>query len=126
MKTITIESCHDCKSYDGCENECMAAIGVVDDCPLHGIPSWCPLPDTQEQGWRDIVKALKDVTEYASRQYCTHEETCRGGAIWEICSMCGATWADDEGGKPADAGKMPAEIEQAYKVLASLPQDNKP
>jgi hypothetical protein len=38
--------------------------------------------------------------KYVERQQCLHEETHRGGAIWEICSMCGCKWADDEGGKP--------------------------
>lgn len=46
-KIVEIDSCHDCRSYDGCENECMAAIGVVDYCPAIGIPSWCPLPDSK-------------------------------------------------------------------------------
>lgn len=34
------------------------------------------------------------------RNTCQHEETHRGGTIWEICDSCGAKWADDEGGKP--------------------------
>jgi len=37
---------------------------------------------------------------YVESQQCLHEETHRGGAIWEICDMCGSKWADDEGGKP--------------------------
>jgi len=45
--------------------------------------------------------ALSEVTRYAEVQVCTHEETHRGGAIWEICDSCGASWADDRGGKPA-------------------------
>jgi predicted amidohydrolase YtcJ len=31
---------------------------------------------------------------------CQHEDTYRGGSIWEICSACGMKWADDMGGKP--------------------------
>ena len=76
------------------------------------------VPTTQEQEWQDIAKSLRIVTEYAARKICSHDETYRGGAIWEICSMCGAKWADDRGGRPADAGKMPKEIEQALELLA--------
>lgn len=47
-----------------------------------------------------MLEALRMVLNYAERETCKHEETWRGGAIWEICSCCGAKWADDEGGKP--------------------------
>ena len=37
--------------------------------------------------------ALRDVTDLADRNTCRHEETHRGGVLWEICDMCGAKWA---------------------------------
>lgn len=51
------------------------------------------------------------------RNTCTHEETHRGGAIWEICDSCGAKWADDEGGRPEFV--WPKEVESARQFLAS-------
>jgi hypothetical protein len=47
-----------------------------------------------------LVEALQDLLAYAESQICSHEETHRGGAIWEICDICGDCWADDDGGKP--------------------------
>ena len=46
---------------------------------------------------------------------CTHDNTHRGGAIWEICDDCGDKWADDRGGKPAF--KWPECVEKAYALL---------
>lgn len=61
-------------------------------------------------------EAFQRLLEYAESQICTHEETHRGGAIWEICDQCGAMWADDEGGRPEFA--WPKEIEDARAALA--------
>lgn len=66
--------------------------------------------------WRE---ALRRVTALAERNICSHEETYRGGAIWEICSSCGAKWADDEGGKPEFV--EPTEITEAHRLLATGP-----
>jgi len=49
---------------------------------------------------------------------CQHEETHRGGVIWEICDRCGTKWADDQGGRPA--WKDPAEWDQARSVLSQI------
>lgn len=65
-----------------------------------------------------LLCMLRDVTNYASRNHCAHEETYRGGIHWEICNQCGMKWADDEGGKPDDAGKLPDELGRAYEMLA--------
>jgi len=65
----------------------------------------------------EVTKTLSDLLEFAERNHCLHEETYRGGVIWEICSLCGAKWADDEGGKPSDAHKYPKQILQAQTVL---------
>ena len=62
-----------------------------------------------------LREALKHLLSYAERQICEHEETHRGGAIWEICDMCGAKWADDEGGKPEFM--WPDEIKAAHAAL---------
>ena len=62
-----------------------------------------------------LREALKHLLSYAERQICEHEETHRGGAIWEICDMCGVKWADDEGGKPEF--KWPDEIKAAHAAL---------
>ncbi len=67
-----------------------------------------------------LISALKDVTDYAAINTCLHEETHRGGVIWEICDTCGMKWADDRGGKPQSASEMPNVIKNAYKILADL------
>jgi hypothetical protein len=67
-----------------------------------------------------IVTVLRAVTDYAAQNTCLHEETYRGGSIWEICSMCGAKWADDEGGKPQDAHELPKCIVDAYELLGEM------
>jgi hypothetical protein len=66
------------------------------------------------------LSVLKAVTDYAARNTCLHEETHRGGAIWEICDQCGMKWADDEGGMPANAHELPKEIEDAYDLILEL------
>jgi len=43
--------------------------------------------------------ALKNLLDRDERNTCRHEETHRGGFLWEICDCCGAKWADDMGGK---------------------------
>ena len=68
-----------------------------------------------------LVRLLQSVLEYAERETCTHEETHRGGAIWEICDSCGKKWADDEGGKPDGAHDLPQVLIDARDFLHSLP-----
>ncbi|MCM4075457.1 LysM peptidoglycan-binding domain-containing protein [Pseudomonas aeruginosa] len=64
----------------------------------------------------DLLRGLVSEVE---RKTCCHEETHRGGAIWEICDSCGAKWADDEGGKPEFA--WPESVEKARAFLATHP-----
>ena len=64
-----------------------------------------------------LREALTQLLSYAERQICAHDNTHRGGAIWEICDDCGAKWADDEGGKPEF--KWSNEIEAARAALAA-------
>jgi hypothetical protein len=64
----------------------------------------------------DLLAALRAVLDRDMRNTCTHEETQRGGVIWEICDLCGAKWADDRGGKPE--WKDPPEWTAACAALA--------
>ena len=48
----------------------------------------------------ELAEALQKVCNKYASTLCAHDETYRGGLIWEICAHCGAKWADDEGGKP--------------------------
>lgn len=68
-----------------------------------------------------LLKVLTDITNFAEIQICPHDETHRGGAIWEICDSCGASWADDEGGKP-EFVEAPA-ISEARKYIQELMDD---
>lgn len=49
---------------------------------------------------KDDEALIRQLVEYIEQNTCQHEETHRGGAIWEICDGCNAQWADDRGGKP--------------------------
>ena len=64
------------------------------------------------------LEALKGAASLIERSICAHDETKRGGAIWEICCSCGAKWADDEGGKPEY--KEPEELIAVYTAIAAL------
>ena len=75
-----------------------------------------PAPSVPE-GWKQLVQELVREVE---RSTCAHEETHRGGFNWEICDMCGAKWADDEGGKPEF--KWPDAVEKARAMLAAAPE----
>ena len=67
-----------------------------------------------------LVEHLTAVLRYAENQTCLHEDTYRGGAIWEICDACGKKWADDEGGKPENASELPKVLIEAEDFLQSL------
>ena len=67
---------------------------------------------------QQALDALENVTQFAEAQICMHEETYRGGVLWEICSQCGAKWADDEGGKPKF--KWPKETNAARKTITAI------
>lgn len=62
-----------------------------------------------------LLSTLRDVTNLADNNICRHEETHRGGFLWEICNTCGAKWADDEGGKLPFV--EPPAIIKAYELL---------
>jgi hypothetical protein len=72
---------------------------------------------TTDDSSSNTVKIMRDLLYWAENNICLHEETHRGGAIWEICDACGAKWADDEGGKPAST--TPAPLQAAHDWLAA-------
>lgn len=57
------------------------------------------LPEVSQED-TEVIALMKEALKEIERNTCSHEETHRGGAIWEICDICGCKWADDEGGKP--------------------------
>ncbi|WP_175739971.1 hypothetical protein [Burkholderia ambifaria] len=73
---------------------------------------------TTDNSRADALTVLADLLSYAERQICMHENTHRGGAIWEICDDCGAQWADDQGGKPEF--QWPKEIVAARSLFNGL------
>ncbi len=56
--------------------------------------------NTRTNTTTELVEALRALLARDVHNTCHHENTHRGGAIWEICDECGAKWADDEGGRP--------------------------
>jgi hypothetical protein len=64
----------------------------------------------------ELLAALQALLRRDERNTCTHQETHRGGAIWEICDECGLNWADDRGGKPK--WEDPAEWQAARAAIA--------
>ena len=69
-----------------------------------------------------VMEIIAGLVREVERNTCTHEETHRGGFIWEVCDMCGARWAYDEGGKPEF--KWPEVVEKARAMLAAAPEAN--
>lgn len=67
-----------------------------------------------------LVDALEALLERDEQNTCRHENTHRGGAIWEICDDCGAQWADGQGGKPE--WKEPQEWVDARIVIHAARQ----
>jgi hypothetical protein len=65
-----------------------------------------------------LLEVLKGMLLRDERNTCRHEETHRGGAIWEICDSCGAMWADDQGGKPE--WEDPKEWTQARAAIKAV------
>lgn len=71
-------------------------------------------------GSTKIREHLEKVLQHAEQETCLHEETHRGGDIWEICDCCGMQWADDRGGKPEDAHEYPKVLRDARTFLESM------
>lgn len=79
-----------------------------------GLPTFYTHP---APGVPDGYVLVRGLVEHIELNTCTHEETHRGGAIWEVCDSCGARWADDEGGRPTF--KWPPIVEKARAELAA-------
>ncbi len=75
---------------------------------------------TMQKALQDCVEALERLKKRDKANTCQHEETYRGGVIWEICQSCGAKWADDRGGKPK--WKAPKEWSDAEFAIAQAKQ----
>lgn len=91
--------------------------GHVDDCDEIQIK----LLRERDEARGQIVQlysVLNRLVSFADNQICRHEETHRGGLLWEICDFCGAKWADDKGGKPEFV--EPKEISDAYRALGEI------
>lgn len=82
------------------------------------IDHWPGTPKYPDPRIAVLTKALEDLIKYSERQICGHEDTHRGGSIWEICDSCGQSWADDRGGKPEF--EWPEEIQEANLALAQV------
>jgi hypothetical protein len=66
----------------------------------------------------ELLEALERLLLRDMMNTCQHEETHRGGAIWEICDQCDAKWADDRGGKPK--WQEPVEWTLAESAIAAV------
>ena len=70
-------------------------------CPLHpNTPPAEPAGDELRRAVEDLIQAAEALLRRDEVNTCPHEETYRGGILWEICHSCGMKWADDEGGRP--------------------------
>lgn len=85
---------------------------------ITNLPSYKEAQKVAASELKPLLCVLREVTEYAARNTCLHDNTHRGGAIWEICDDCGAKWSDDRNPKPEDAHELPKEIQDAYDALA--------
>lgn len=70
-----------------------------------------------------LLEALNCLIGWAESVICQHNDTHRGGVIWEICDDCGLSWADDMGGKPEFS--WPGEVEAARAAIAAAQEDGK-
>ena len=113
---------------------------LIEALKAHRLPHDKPsqLADSFRIGWmacRELAQAesvqedaalqlIADLVRHIDRETCTHEETHRGGAIWEICNSCGSMWADDKGGKPEF--KWPDCVEKARAFLDAARKQGAP
>lgn len=76
-----------------------------------------PSPQPAGGEWIETMQAL---VRHIESETCTHEETHRGGAIWEICDGCGMQWSDDR--NPRTPFEWPKCVEDARAMLAASPK----
>ncbi len=70
------------------------------DAVMRALITTPPPPDAMAERVAALVEAAKRLLDRDQINTCQHENTHRGGYLWEICDDCGRKWADDEGGKP--------------------------
>lgn len=87
--------CGNCDAFTLQDTE-ADAIAAWNTRLAHSLPSQAD----ETSGERVLREALAALLTRDMRNTCQHENTHRGGSIWEICDDCGWKWADDEGGKP--------------------------
>ncbi len=62
-----------------------------------------------------LENALRQCLREIDKNTCQHEDVCRAGTIWTICSQCGAKWDDGDGGfRPHDT---PQWLYDAWDIL---------
>ena len=98
-------------NYQGLCNKCKARGPLVQDDPQLAADKW----NAAASKMAEVTALVEGLVKHIEHETCTHEDTHRGGAIWEICNGCGAQWADDRGGKPKF--KWPSIVTQALKFL---------
>lgn len=82
---------------DGCE-DFYNPKGVPD--PLTLIATLADSLEAEQAESQRLREALTGLLRRDEINTCQHDETYRGGYLWEICHSCGTKWADDEGGRP--------------------------
>ena len=101
-------------NWQGLCNKCRARGPLVqEDCQL-AADKW----NAATAMMASAIALVGGLVTHIEHETCTHEDTHRGGAIWEICNGCGAKWADDRGGKPKF--KWPSIVLAARKFLKEV------
>lgn len=109
--------------YTDMPEEGSGFLGASDNEAMPEAPAQEHATQLAGQGQEDEIEIIRQLVEHIERNTCEHHETYRGGAIWEICSGCGAKWADDEGGKPEF--QWAESVERARAFLISTNKANK-
>jgi hypothetical protein len=73
----------------------------------------------------ELLSLLENLANYSACNICLHEETYRGGAIWEICSDCGMKWSDDRNPRPEGDTPLPKELDEAYNAISKYKEQDR-
>ena len=66
----------------------------------------------------DALRQAREALKKADAQVCRHEETHRGGVIWEICDLCGMEWSDDR--NPRKPSKLIPLYEESLAAIDAV------